>query len=136
MIGVGSRQRARSCVRAPRARLRARSAQAGTGTRIAAPPRRSLPCDLVGNRTGLTYPDGGAASHHYDEANRLTRLASPDDKAAYYAYDLTGLMLRKLLDNDSAAYFAYDTAGRLSYLRNVKSDGSPLSYVSQISRVC
>jgi len=73
-------------------------------------------------------PDGGAALYWYDAANRMTNVVSPDAKATYYAYDASGLMTRRLLGNLSASYFVYDTAGRLTELKNVDSDGSPLSY--------
>ena len=58
----------------------------------------------------------------------MIAVVSPDGKATYYEYDASGLATRKLLGNLSAAYFSYDFAGRLSSLRNVKSDGTPLSY--------
>ena len=41
-------------------------------------------------------------------------------------------MIERLPLHLSAAYYEYDFAGRLSSLRNVKTDGTPLSYFDYI----
>ena len=43
--------------------------------------------DLVGNRTGLTYPDGKVVTTTYDADNRMIQVEDWDNGTTSYAYD-------------------------------------------------
>jgi YD repeat-containing protein len=85
--------------------------------------------DAVSNLTRLQYPQGlNACYYGYDAAQRMSQLRAPTDNSCYYAYDASSNVARKLFGNAMAGYFTYDAAERVSSIRYVKSDGTPIVY--------
>jgi YD repeat-containing protein len=85
--------------------------------------------DAASNLTRLQYPQGlNACYYGYDAAQRMSQLRAPTDNSCYYAYDASSNVARKLFGNAMAGYFTYDAADRVSSIRYVKSDGTPIVY--------
>jgi YD repeat-containing protein len=85
--------------------------------------------DADSNLVRLQYPRGTASCYYsYDAASRMTGAASPDGHHCEYAHDGSGNFLRKRFGNGAVAYYTYDQAERVSSIRHVKSDGTPIVY--------
>ncbi len=83
--------------------------------------------DSVGNRIGMTDPDGGRFTYAYDGVNRISHLVNPQGDRTSYAYDPAGRRTVKKLANGTRASFSYDSASNLTRLANLKSDGTTIS---------
>jgi YD repeat-containing protein len=83
--------------------------------------------DAVGNRVGMTDPDGGRFTYAYDAVNRITQVINPQGERTSYAYDAGGRRTVKKLANGTRASFSYDAASNLTRLANLKSDGTTIS---------
>jgi YD repeat-containing protein len=83
--------------------------------------------DSVGNRSGLTDPDGGRFTYAYDSVRRITHLENPQNERTSYAYDAAGRRTLKQLANGTRGSFSYDDASNLTRLANLKSDGTTIS---------
>ncbi len=83
--------------------------------------------DSVGNRVGMTDPDGGRFTYAYDSVNRISHMVNPQGDRTTYAYDPAGRRTVKKLANGTRASFSYDAAGNLTRLANLKSDGTTIS---------
>src|SRR5439155_25884780 len=75
--------------------------------------------DAVGNRAGLLYPNGVAATYAYDGLDRLTRLTQTDGGGrTLRSYSLTlgpaGNRTRVVEDDGRTVDYAYDALLRLT----------------------
>ena len=88
--------------------------------------------DAAGNRTRLTYPDGGAnyITYVWDQMNRLDEVKDSSESAiADYAYDTLSRRTQADLLNGTRAEYGYDEIDRLTSLVNKKV--SPESIFSE-----
>ena len=83
--------------------------------------------DSVGNRIGMTDPDGGRFTYVYDSVNRIKEVVNPQGERTTYDYDPGGRRTVKKLANGTRASFSYDAASNLTRLANLKSDGTTIS---------
>ncbi|MCL1810244.1 MAG: hypothetical protein FWG42_10845, partial [Clostridiales bacterium] len=69
--------------------------------------------DAVGNRAGITYPDGSRVNYEYDLLGRMTRLIDNENQAVAYSWDaarLTGMAY----PNGWAEAYTYNANGWLT----------------------
>jgi RHS repeat-associated protein len=92
-------------------------------------PRKRLTYryDAVGNRVGLTDPDGGRFTYAYDTVNRIRLVVNPQGERTSYSYDVAGRRTLKRLANGTRCSFSYDAASRLTKLWNLRNNGTVLS---------
>lgn len=74
--------------------------------------------DAVGNRVGLTYPDGRTVEYRYDPGRRLTSVRDWDSQVTEYAYDAPNRLQGVTLPNGVISSYRYDPAGQLLGLRH------------------
>ena len=74
--------------------------------------------DAVGNRTGLTYPDGKQVEYAYDPANRLSTVTDWQSYVTSYNYDASNRITSTNLPNGVTSNYAYDEAGRLTDIQH------------------
>ncbi len=86
--------------------------------------------DDVGNRTGMTDPDGGVTSYQYDANNRLTSLSNPFGETTTFTYDNAGRITRLDQANGSYSLYHYDDADRLDSLVTYSSGGGVIDRFS------
>lgn len=60
--------------------------------------------DAVGNRTGISYPDGSAVAYAYDGNNRLVQVTDTQDVETQYTYDTAGNVASVIQPGSTAAY--------------------------------
>jgi YD repeat-containing protein len=101
--------------------------------------------DAASNLTTLQYPDRGygqepygqtpygdpyglACYYGYDNAQRMSQLLSPAANPAYYTYDSDSNVTKKQFGNGMISWATFDGADRVSSLRYVKSDNTPIVY--------
>ncbi|MCP4362673.1 MAG: hypothetical protein GY796_32110, partial [Chloroflexi bacterium] len=82
--------------------------------------------DRVGNRIGLTYPDGKQVTTIYDDDNRLQTVQDWDSGTTSYEYDAVGRLITTTLPNNVQTVNAYDNANRLTRLTHSESDSGNL----------
>ncbi len=58
--------------------------------------------DALGNRVGMTAPDGGRFTYAYDSPGRISHLVNPQGERTSYAYDPGGRRTVKKLANATA----------------------------------
>ncbi len=81
--------------------------------------------DSAGNRTNLTYPNGGSASYSYDPANRLSGMTDWTGKNTTFSYDNAGRRVGLNMPNGTTkASYNYDQSGRLLDLSHKTGGGS------------
>jgi RHS repeat-associated protein len=73
--------------------------------------------DLLGNRTGITYPNGDTATYEYDAMSRLTALNIGTDKTKF-EYDQLGSLTKQINPNNTEVIKTYDAAERLTSVTN------------------
>ncbi len=83
--------------------------------------------DEFGNRTSMTWPEGGKTFYEYDGANQLIKLINPLGEVTRYTYDSGGRLVRKDLHNGTYAEYNYDQVNRLLSLVNKKSSSEVIS---------
>lgn len=80
--------------------------------------------DAVGNRTGLTYPDGRTVNYGYYRNNWLKTVTDPAGNITTYERDGVGQVTRQLNPNSTIAEMTYDKANRLLTLVNYQVGGA------------
>ncbi len=80
--------------------------------------------DAVGNRSGMTYPDGRAIGMTYDAADRLDVLTDAQGRAHHWDYDPLGYITAQVNPNNTRTDYDYDAASRLTGLRNTGPGGA------------
>ncbi len=86
--------------------------------------------DVAGNRTNLTYPDGGSATYSYDTANRLSAMTDWTGRSTTFGYDRLGRRTGLNYSNGTKASYNYDQASRLTDLSHKAGSGSILDSFS------
>jgi RHS repeat-associated protein len=81
--------------------------------------------DVAGNVLTRTYPDATQVTYTYDEDNRLATVASGGN-TTNYTYDPASNLTQTTLPsgNGYAETRSYDNAGRLTEVKNAKTNGS------------
>ena len=74
--------------------------------------------DAVGNRTGLTYPDGNQVEYLYNGNDWLVTMIDPNEGNTSYSYEDDGQVRTIDKPNDTWTSHVYDDAGRLIRLFN------------------
>lgn len=91
--------------------------------------------DTAGNRTKITWPDGGVADFVYDAANRMSEIRQPGQAAALitFAYDAQGRRTGLSRSNGASAAYQYvDPAGRLTRVSQIGA-GNTLPSIQAIT---
>ena len=83
--------------------------------------------DPVGNRTGLTYPDGRTVTYQYDETNFVTQVSDPDGNIFAVTRDATHNIVHIQNPNQTKAEYDIDAAERLTAVRNLRDGGDVLA---------
>jgi len=83
--------------------------------------------DEIGNRQTMTDPDAGLTSYSFDSRNLISWLVNPFAERTTWVYDAIGRVTTMTHGNASVAEHDYDTGGRLTAVRNLKSDRSVIS---------
>jgi RHS repeat-associated protein len=83
--------------------------------------------DAVGNRVGMTDPQGGRFTYSYDFMSRLTALQNPQGERTSYIYDAGGRRTGVVNANCTRTSTVYDNLSRVTQVVNQKSDGTVLS---------
>jgi len=86
--------------------------------------------DALGNRTGLTLPDGKTVQYAHDILGRLVSITGPDGKVTAYAYDEAGNLMSSVQPNDTQTTYTYDPLYRLTHIINHKQS-DPLEKLSE-----
>ncbi|MBI9051564.1 MAG: Ig-like domain-containing protein [Anaerolineaceae bacterium] len=84
--------------------------------------------DAVGNRTGMTYPDGKAVSYAYDPANLLISVVDWQDQQTSYSYNSVNRIVETVLPNGFTSNYSYDPIGNLLDLSHQQEDTVYASY--------
>jgi RHS repeat-associated protein len=80
----------------------------------------------VGNRVGLTDPDGGLHTYTYDSLNRGATYQKPTNQLYTQQYDADSWPTTLLMGLGTRELCQYDPVGRLTTLIQQKSDGTPI----------
>jgi RHS repeat-associated protein len=83
--------------------------------------------DSVGNRIGMTDPQGGRFTYTYDVMSRMTALQNPQGERTSYVYDAGGRRTGVVNANGTRTSTVYDNLSRVTQVVNQKSDGTVLS---------
>ena len=86
--------------------------------------------DLVGNRTGLTYPDSKHVTYVYDGDNRMVAVLDWDSGTTTYEYDPAGRLITTTLPNGVQMVSIYDDANRLVELTHTAADSTLIASFS------
>lgn len=82
---------------------------------------------VMGERTGMTYPDGMKAVYEYDELTRLSALWQGEEPILY-AYDRLGRLKNKKFPGGMETVYEYDAQNRISRLTHMDKEGILDSY--------
>lgn len=77
----------------------------------------------TGQRSKVTYPDGGVVSYQYDLMDRMTQVTDPRGLTTSYDYDARGLMVSKQLPMQGGSTYSYDGLGQLLELKHTDRFG-------------
>ncbi len=82
--------------------------------------------DAVGNRTGITYPDGKVVTYTYDADYRLQSVEDWDNLVTGYEYDVVGRLITTTMPNGVISINTYDDNSRLINLRHEQQSNGDL----------
>ncbi|MCP4362187.1 MAG: RHS repeat protein, partial [Chloroflexi bacterium] len=93
--------------------------------------------DLVGNRTGLVYPDGHTITSTYNADNRLIQVEDWDGGFTTYTYNNAAQLITTTLPNGVQTVNVYDMAGQLLRLTHTNTVTGTLvaEYQYQLDRL-
>ena len=86
--------------------------------------------DLVGNKTGITYPSGEVYIREYDDLNQLDQVIKGGEILADYSYNALNQRIRRDYLNGTWTTYTYNEAGWLENLTNWRTETDVISKFS------
>jgi RHS repeat-associated protein len=72
--------------------------------------------DPLGNRTGMTTPEGKSITYSYDQNNRIMQILNDKGQSFTFSYDASGRRTAMNYPNGTTTSYTYDPVGRLMNL--------------------